>query len=69
MKYFIDHKSKSIHSQQFAGDSCGFVFTPIVYREFTNSPIYVKKLIEEKDYKKCTYCVSAPTRLSGKSFT
>lgn len=69
MKYFIDHKSKRIHSQQFAGDSCGFVSTPITYREFTNCPAYVKQLIEDKNYVKCPYCVSAPTRLTRKTAT
>ncbi|PKH08658.1 hypothetical protein CXF70_16040 [Planomicrobium sp. MB-3u-38] len=69
MKYFIDHKSKRIHSQQFAGDSCGFVSTPIAYREFTNCPAYVKRLIEEENYSKCSNCVSAPTKLHKKSIS
>lgn len=63
MKYFIDHLRKSIHSQKFAGDSCGFISTPITYREFTNCPAYVKRLMKEKEYEKCPHCVSAPTRM------
>ncbi|WP_203332922.1 hypothetical protein [Planococcus beigongshangi] len=66
MKYFVDHLRKSIHSQQFAGDSCGFIDTPVTYREFTNCPAYIKGLIEEKAYSRCTECVSAPTKLQQK---
>ncbi|WP_081986906.1 hypothetical protein [Planococcus sp. CAU13] len=69
MKFFIDHLRKSIHFQRFAGDSCGFISTPVAYREFTNCPVYVKRLITEQDYSKCTHCVTAPTRLTKKSYS
>lgn len=69
MKYFVDHLRKSIHSQKFAGDSCGFVSTPVTHREFTNSPAYVKELLRDKNYSQCPYCVSAPTRLQRKTFS
>ncbi|MDN7245318.1 hypothetical protein QWY16_18305 [Planococcus shenhongbingii] len=65
MKYFIDHNKKSIHQQKFAGDRCGFVGTPITSREFTNCPNYVKQLIQEKNYKDCSHCVSVQTTLFG----
>lgn len=68
MKFFIDHKSKRIHSQKFAGDSCGFISTPISAREFTNCPVYVKRLIEEQLYTRCTHCITAPTRLAIKPY-
>lgn len=66
MKFFIDHMRKSIHSQRYAGDSCGFITTPITYREFTDCPAYVKQLIAEQEYSRCTHCVSAPTSLVKK---
>lgn len=64
MKFFIDHLTKSIHSQRFAGDSCGFISTPISYREFTNCPVYVKQLIAEQDYPQDLHCVTAPARFT-----
>lgn len=69
MKYFIDHLSKSIHSQKFAGDSCGFISTPFTSREFTNCPAYIKRLIAEQKYAQCPHCVTAPTRLTGTPIT
>lgn len=66
MKYFVDHLRKSIHSQKFAGDSCGFINTPVSHREFTNCPGYVKGLIEDQGYSRCINCVSAATHLSEK---
>lgn len=69
MKYFIDHLRKNIHSQKFAGDSCGFISTPVHYREFTNCPAYVKRLIENEQYTRCSQCVSAPTKLDGKTIS
>ena len=69
MKYFIDHLRKSIHSQKFAGDSCGFITTPVNYREFTNCPAYVKRLVEEDKYTKCPHCISAPTKLGRKTIS
>lgn len=66
MKFFVDHLRKSIHSQQFAGDSCGFITTPVAHREFTNCPVYIKGLIEDQGYSRCVKCVSAPTSLQRK---
>lgn len=54
--YFIDHKNKKIHHQQFAGDKCGFLGTPVSEREFTSSDSYVEALEKSDGYNFCTYC-------------
>lgn len=69
MKYFIDHKSRRVHSQKFAGDSCGFVSTPVNDREFTNHKPYVTQLIEDENYQKCPHCVKASTHLEKKALS
>lgn len=58
MNYFIDHKKKTIHQKQFAGDRCGFTKTPVEKREFTDSLIYIQQLETEKIYSRCSYCRS-----------
>lgn len=65
MTYFIDHLKKQIHRQQFAGDSCGFLSTPVEQREFTDSQTYVQSLEEDHVYTECPYCQSAQM-LTGK---
>lgn len=58
MTYFVDHLKKQIHRQQFAGDLCGFLTTPIEKREFTDSQTYIQRLEENNVYTECPYCQS-----------
>lgn len=58
MGYFVDHRTKKIHHSQFAGDSCGFLQTPIDRREFTDKMEYVEGLAE-KEYEYCPHCQTA----------
>ncbi|MFP3324047.1 hypothetical protein R0K05_13225 [Planococcus sp. SIMBA_160] len=58
MGYFVDHRTKKIHHSQFAGDSCGFLQTPINQREFTDKMEYVESLAE-KEYERCPHCQTA----------
>ncbi|WP_203335065.1 hypothetical protein [Planococcus beigongshangi] len=58
MTYFIDHITKKIHRQRFAGDLCGFLTTPIEKREFTASQDYIKRLEENDVFTICPYCQS-----------
>lgn len=55
----MDHLKKQIHRQQFAGDSCGFLSTPVEKREFTNSQTHILQLKQKEFYKECPYCQSA----------
>ncbi|TAA73528.1 hypothetical protein D2909_01400 [Planococcus salinarum] len=54
--YFVDHKNKKIHHQQYAGDKCGFLETPISEREFTASDEYVKSLEGTGQFSFCKEC-------------
>lgn len=54
--YFVDHKNKKIHYQQFAGDKCGFLDTPISEREFTSSTEYVNSLEIMDGFSFCKQC-------------
>ncbi|MFD1030018.1 hypothetical protein [Metaplanococcus flavidus] len=54
--YFVDHKNKKIHQQQFAGDKCGFLDTPVSEREFTKSKSYVETLEMSEGFRICSYC-------------
>lgn len=54
--YFVDHKNKKIHHQQFAGDKCGFLDTPVSEREFTASESYVEELENTAGFVFCKHC-------------
>lgn len=59
MGYFVDHRTKRIHHSQFAGDSCGFLQTPVEEREFTDEAAYVEGLEQSGEYKQCPHCQTA----------
>lgn len=61
MGYFVDHRTKRIHHSQFAGDSCGFLQTPVEEREFTEEKEYVESLADKEQYKHCPHCQTAQT--------
>ena len=58
MTYFIDHLKKNIHQRLYAGDTCGFLQTPVKQREFTDSRAYVEQLEERDSYTTCPHCQS-----------
>lgn len=58
MDYFIDHYHYQIHLKRYAGDHCGFLGTPISQREFTNCEAYIKKLLSDNRYSRCSNCMS-----------
>ncbi|MEN0642484.1 hypothetical protein MKY91_04805 [Alkalicoccobacillus gibsonii] len=58
MKYLIDTTQKLIHRSSFVRDSCAFHTTSLESRESTHSELYVQKLIDEEQYKKCERCYS-----------
>ncbi|WP_158735727.1 hypothetical protein [Alteribacillus sp. YIM 98480] len=56
MKFLIDHTTMQIHRTPYAGDACGLNTTPLEKREGSHDEKYVNKLVEEKQYKKCSHC-------------
>lgn len=59
MRFFVDHKKKTIHRRLSAGDKCGFNDTPAENREFTSSASYITDLEVTQQYQKCIHCEEA----------
>ena len=59
MSYFVDHMKKKVHQKLHAGDRCGFLDTPVKFREFTDVNEYIEDLERVQGFQKCQHCQSA----------